>query len=192
MRRLLLILFFILAYVSQLIIRMPEHSFIVTISLFCLLVCIALLSIPFVYKLLFFTCILYIGRINFHLYSTLFILLYKGAKSDAIARESIYNMLSCHFELYDNLHTLPKFPTIIVSNYCYDRAENLAPILIPRPIAFISLDKLVRYTKIDRVLETIITRSVGDANSGEYDNMKEKVKNAIEAKKFVFSYVGRC
>lgn len=191
-RKILISLFFIFAYISQLLFHTQARSFAATVSLFCLLICTALLPIPFLYKLIFFTCILYIGRINFHLYSTFFILLYRGQKSDIIARENIYNVLLSHFDLEENLYTLPKFPTIIVSNYCYDRAENLVPIIMPRPMAFIALDKFVRYTRVDRVLENIIIRSGGDSNSGEYDNMKNKIKDSIRNGKFVFSYVGRC
>lgn len=192
------IIFFLFAYISQILFYIQDNalavarSLMVTVSLFFLLLCIIFLPIPLAYKIIFCTTILYIGRINFHLYFTFFYLLWAGRRSDLFAREQIGNVLTSHFIVEENFTLLPKFPTIVICNYCFDRAENLMPIFIPRSFAFLSLDKFAQYTKIDRVLEVLITRGGGDRNSGEYEKMKEKIREMIQRKRWIFSYVNRC
>lgn len=198
MRDKIAILFFLIAYISQILFYTQDNalavakSLMVTLSLFFLLLCTIFLPIHPAYKILFCTIILYIGRINFHLYFTFFYLLWAGRRSDSFAREQIGSVLNSQFIVQENFTLLPKFPTIIVCNYCSDRAENLMPIFIPRSFAFLSLDKFAQYTKIDRVLEVLITRGGGDRNSGEYEKMKEKIREMIQRKRWIFSYVNRC
>jgi hypothetical protein len=111
------------------------------------------------------------------------------SKSNIKLRMFVTNILEENFIFSHNFHELPSYPSIIVSNYCYDRLENIACITIPKNISIIMGELMVKYIKLNSILENIICKNGNKYKGGEYDHIKSEIKKCIENGISTFSYV---
>jgi hypothetical protein len=106
-------------------------------------------------------------------------------KDDKVLRDAVYNIFNKNLKLKLDFSKLPDKPTIIVCNYCSDRLENLACILIPKDIAILMRDTLKKISKLHRLIKWPIYTK--EKNS--YENTKKEVYKNIKEGRSVFSYI---
>lgn len=106
----------------------------------------------------------------------------KKRLNDEKLRKIVREVYSPVLNLKTNFERLPVQPSILVCNYCNDRLENLACILIPKDIA-IMMKSSVR--KLDRLIKWPIL--IGEKDAYEYS--KKEIRRHVDEKRSVFSYV---
>lgn len=106
-------------------------------------------------------------------------------KDDKVLRDAVYKIFNKNLKLKFDFSKLPDKPTIIVCNYCTDRLENLACILIPKDIAILMRDTLKKISKLHRLIKWPIYTK--EKNS--YENTKKEVYKNIKEGRSVFSYI---
>jgi hypothetical protein len=106
-------------------------------------------------------------------------------KDDKVLRDAVYKIFNKNLKLKLDFSKLPDKPTIIVCNYCTDRLENLACILIPKDIAILMRDTLKKISKLHRLIKWPIYTK--EKNS--YENTKKEVCKNIKEGRSVFSYI---
>jgi hypothetical protein len=106
-------------------------------------------------------------------------------KDDKIFRDIVYKMFNTHLKLKLNFSKLPNKPTIFVCNYCSDRLENLACILIPKNLAILMRDTLKKISKLHRLIKwPIYTKA-----KNSYENTKNEISKNIKEGRSIFAYV---
>lgn len=109
-------------------------------------------------------------------------------KNNGKLRCEIQELFQKNFNLRENFSCLPKFPTIIVSNYIFDRYENLAAMLIPIEMSVVISEIAIKKIKINRVLKHCIVKSEGD---GEYLKIKKEIEKSLKEGRSVFAYCSK-
>ncbi len=146
------------------------------------------------YKLIILAVLFYFYRNNFFLTTKAFYniinqgYIHKVAnrKDDTILRKVVRNMYS-NLNLKLNFSKLPNYPSIFVCNYCSDRLENFACILIPKDIAILMRDTLIKISKLHLLIKWPIYVKAKDS----YEETKNQVLDHINAGRSVFSYVSK-
>ena len=110
---------------------------------------------------------------------------YRLAPDNKYIRENVTTVLKKHFIFSHNFWKLPEYPTIIVSNYIYDRAENITCITIPKSLAIIIADNFAALTHVDSVINNCIIKK----KSNDYNNIKKNIAKAITDGHSVFAYI---
>ena len=108
-------------------------------------------------------------------------------KDNIILYDTCYNMFSNKFRLHLNFNKLPQKPSLIVCNYCHDRFENLALILIPRNIVILIRDVVLKYTKLDKLIKWVIVIK----KENNYESTKKEIQKHINEGRSVVSYVSK-
>lgn len=106
-------------------------------------------------------------------------------KDDYTLRQQVYQIFNKNFKLDLNIDLLPRNkPTIIVANYCKDRVENIACILLPvnmaimmrTGLAILGLDKMIKWP--------LFTEA-----SGSYETTRNLICGHVLQGRSVFGYV---
>ncbi len=162
----------------------------INILIFMLFICKLPININI--KIVIITLIIYVFKRNFNILSKIIFIIYNivnKPKSNITLRNHVTDILKDNFIFSHNFHELPPYPSIIVSNYCYDRLENIACITIPKNISIIMGELLVKYVKLHSILENIICKHGSKDKGGEYNHIKSEIKKCTENGISTFSYV---
>ena len=170
------------------------YSFAVYGVLIITIFIILLLHINLKYKILIITILFFIYRNNFFIttkgFHNIIIQGYihkvENRKDDTILRKVVRNMYS-NLNLQLNFYKLPNYPSIFVCNYCTDRLENFACILIPKDIAILMRDTLIKISKLHLLIKWPIYVKAKDS----YEETKNQVIDHINSGRSVFSYVSK-
>jgi hypothetical protein len=149
------------------------------------------------FKITLILLIIFIFRINLYFLYWLIIILnkasqgfYSSQKDNSIIRSEVNFLFNSCFNMKDNFQDLPSYPSIIICNYCYDRLENLASILIPKDISIIMDNKVNNITKLNSLVKNVIIRK--GENKNNYNNVKNEIIKNIKNNKSIFVYVNKC
>lgn len=93
------------------------------------------------------------------------------------------NFLRRHFILSHNLSKLPTTSTILVCNYCHDRAENLVYLLLPTNCTLISAKC------IQDVFGVIDNHIQKKEKKGTFNYIQKQVDEKMKAGNSIFAYV---
>lgn len=120
----------------------------------------------------------------FYLYKTQFCFLLFVLRIKSLnrlnCREKILDFFQDNFE-FKIIGKIPEKPTIYVANYCSDRFENLACVLLPTTLTVVMNQNVNFHSKWVDTIETIDYQK-------NFQNVKRQVKNAIQ-KNSIFAYV---
>ena len=166
---------------------------IVNISL--LFVIILVLPIDRNIKIVLLVFYIFIFNINLKFMARIIIWVIKGyngyyisQKDDTVIREDVTDLFKSAFRFRNNFGKLPDKPSIIVCNYCWDRLENLASIIIPRDLAILGGNKFMKMSKLNYLVKYFI---ITNENGNSYERMKLEIKNHIDNGRYVFVYVSK-
>jgi hypothetical protein len=183
----LIILFLVLLLPGIKLISICYYSFILFIVLLLIIILICSLRINSKLKILILIVLISCTKDLILIVSkTLgYISYYKFLKKQVPNKEETINNVKELFEpnikLDLNFKKLPDKPSIFICNYCNDRLENLACILIPKKMAVIMKSKI--FSKF--VDYTIFTKDSGSS----YDKIKKEIGEHVGNGVSVLSYV---
>ena len=169
------------------------YSFVIFIVLLILLTIISLLKINLKVKIIILAIICILFKNNFLIIGKTFTYVYKAAyintlsnrKDDSDLRDIVRKIYLPHLKIKTNFNNLPTKPSIMVCNYCNDRLENLACILIPKDMAIMMRDGLKKTTKLHKLVKWPIF--TGEKNN--YENTKKEITEHINQGRSIFTYV---
>lgn len=169
------------------------YSFTIFVVLLILLITISLLKINSKIKICILIMILIVFKNNFLIIAKTFVNIYKAAyvntlsnrKDDSELRDIVKKIYLPHLKIKTNFNKLPNKPTIMICNYCNDRLENLACILIPKDMAIMMRDGLKKTTKLHKLVKWPIF--TGEKNN--YENTKKEMIEHINSGRSIFTYV---
>ena len=104
---------------------------------------------------------------------------------NTVLQELSYYIFNKTFRLCLDFEKMPCKPSLIVCNYCYDRLENFAAMLIPGNVVILIRDVVLKYTKLDKVLKWIIVVKKEDS----YENTRKEIAKHINEGRSVLSYI---
>jgi len=163
-----------------------ENAFFLDIvNLATLATVICLLPIKFTIKIALFAVLLLVFRINLAFYLYLAQVPFRP-KSNQIFQKEVTSLFQSKFNFIHNFSALPPFPTMLVTNYIYDRFEHLACIVIPHEIAIVMGKAMVKLAKLDKVVDHFILRST---EGGSFDDVKQQVQTKFNQGLSIFTYV---
>lgn len=106
---------------------------------------------------------------------------YDDSKLRTIVENSFHNVLI----IKKDFSKLPNKPTIFICNYCNDRIENLACILIPKDIAIMMRDGLKKTAKLDKLIKwPIFTKE-----KNNYEHSKNEILKHINEGRSILAYI---
>lgn len=192
------IIYFILVVLVMLIpsIKMLTHIYYIFSSFFLIIlfsICFLLVNnIPLHIRIGVILIILAAFRTNVSMTGSLFAKFSDFAyihpistrNDDSLLRKYAHDVFSENFELHTNFDNLPSIPSIIVSNYCQNRMENVGCMMIPRNIAI-----MMRRGLTILGLHKIVKWPLFTEASGNYEKTKGLVMGHILQGHHVFSYV---
>jgi len=169
------------------------YSFVVYVILIIIILLLIFIRMNVKIKVCIISIIIYLYRNNFFLTTNTFISIVKegyinkleNRNDNEILKKIVYNMYSKNLRLKTDFSKLPNIPTIFVCNYCNDRLENLACILIPKNIVILMRDTLKKISKLHKLVKWAIY--INEKNS--YDNTKKEIIEHIKEGRSIFSYV---
>lgn len=146
-----------------------------------------------IYKQILIILILIIYNKNLMMFtqilSTLRILLMKypveKRKNDTVVQYYVTKFFQRHFVFKQNFHNLPSKPTIIVSNYVRDRLENIACIMLPIPLCVVMGNGFITNIRLHKIVKHVFGTK---KTSGEYDIVKDHIKDKLNNGISIFSY----
>jgi len=171
------------------------YSFCIFFLIFFVILFILLLKINVKLKILSITIIIFIYKNIIYLVGGFFSIIFtKGyienvnnRKDDSIFRKIVYNLFNNTFNLRLNFKKLPDRPSIFVCNYCCDRLENIACILIPKDMGILMLHTLKNISKLNKLIKWPVYTYKKDS----YENTKKEIMEHIKEGRSIFSYVIR-
>ena len=107
-------------------------------------------------------------------------------KDYSIIRDRLTDVFSNQFKLHKEFDKFPNKPSIFVCNYCTDRIENMASLLLPGNHAFIMRDGLKRIQIHHLVKWPIYTKA-----KDNYETTKQEILHNIKSGRHVFAYVSK-
>ena len=186
MRIIVIVLFLIVIVVLKYKSNEQELILDTFVNLPLFVITILISPIPNKYLILLF--ILYLFRINLMFYKLFYnVLSIKSLPNDKLVRYSVVNFLETTFQFKHNFHHLPLCPTIIVSNYCYDRLENIFCIVIPKDIAIVMGRLMITAGKLDRIVQNCIV-----IKKHQYQMIKEEIFRYNRKGVSSFAYITDC
>lgn len=170
-----------------------NYLFVLTFLISLIILIILLLNINVKIKLIIISIILVLYKNNFILFNSYFLALVEygyinkveNRIDNDILRNRYYNIFNSLFRLKLNFKKLPDKPSIIVCNYCSDRFENLALILIPKNVVVLIRDMVIKISKLDKLLKWVIEIK----NENSYENTKREIVKHINEGRSVICYV---
>lgn len=144
-------------------------------------------------KLILLIIILSIYQKNLTIFGTLFVKIYNIIYINTIEKrkdntelvEIVKQIYIPNFNLITDFSKLPDTPSIIVCNYCHDRIENLACILIPRHIVIMMRDQVRNTTKLDKIVKWRIETKDKDS----YEDTKKQILEHTRQGRSIFTYI---
>jgi hypothetical protein len=121
------------------------------------------------------------------IYTAIKVIKTKEKYPDSVLANNINDIfLSCGIKIRKNFRTLTETPTIFIANYCRDRVENAACILVPRNLSIMMQEG---FSKIN--MSNIINRPiyVNGHGKGNFDIICEQVKEAHNEGNDIFVYI---
>ena len=169
------------------------YSFVVYVILISIILFIIMIRMNIKIKLVIISLIMLLYKNNFFLTTNTFISILKegyinkleNRKDNFVLQKIVYNMYSKNLRLKTDFSKNPNIPSIFVCNYCNDRLENLACILIPKNIVILMRDTLKKISKLHKLVKWAIY--IKEKNS--YDNTKKEIEEHIKEGRSIFSYV---
>jgi hypothetical protein len=167
------------------------HRLVTSFYIWLVLITLSISSIftrPLISYVIFAILLIYKRNIQFFFDFTQTI--YKGYKygklrniqNNYITRILVTDFFNRYFRLINNFSNIPKKPTIFLSNYVKDRVENLACMMLPVDIC----PMLASWLKY---LQNFITPIIIRGKSGQYDIMKDKIKEMHDKGFYIFVYI---
>jgi hypothetical protein len=154
---------------------------------------ILLIKMPFKLKIVIIVTILIIFKNNLSVNGKTILLIINAAYikplKTRIDDSKLRNIVEYSFDkvliLKKDFSKLPDKPTIFVCNYCNDRIENLACILIPKDIAIMMRDGLKKTAKLDKLVKwPIFTKE-----KNNYEHTKNEIIKHTKEGRSVLSYI---
>ncbi len=172
-----------------------EYFFINFINFIFVFFVLLFLNIENSIRLLLVLLLFLIHKNNLNIYSWFLVIFIKASNNfyinennNDISRREITRMFSQNFRLFENFHKLPNYPTIIIANYCYDRLENLACIMIPKDITIVAGKHANRLFFLNKfVKKTIIKKE----EKGNFETIRNEIVDSIKNNSTIFIYVNR-
>jgi len=169
------------------------YSFVLLAIILIVIMLILLIKIPFKLKILFIATILIIfknnllvnGKTILSIINAAYIKPLKTRTDDSKLRSIVEYSFDKVLILKKDFSKLPDKPTIFVCNYCNDRVENLACILIPKDIAIMMRDGLKKTAKLDKLVQwPIFTKE-----KNNYEHTKSEIVKHIKEGRSILSYI---
>lgn len=169
------------------------YSFVLLAIILIVIMLILLIKIPFKLKILFIVTILIIfknnllvnGKTILSIINAAYIKPLKTRTDDSKLRSIVEYSFDKVLILKKDFSKLPDKPTIFVCNYCNDRVENLACILIPKDIAIMMRDGLKKTAKLDKLVQwPIFTKE-----KNNYEHTKSEIVKHIKEGRSILSYI---
>lgn len=162
-------------------------SFYVWLSLFVIII-YSVFTRSFIRYVLY--AILYLYRSNIQFFFDFTYTIYKSYQygklpdrnNNHITRILVTDFFNRYFRVKHNFDKIPKKPTIFLSNYVKDRVENLACMMLPVDICPMLAEWL-------KYLRNFITPIIIRGKVGQYDIMKEKIKEMHNKGFYIFVYI---
>lgn len=191
---LLLILSVILALIPSIkLFCGVSHTFAAFILLFLLFLIILCLKMERKFKviilaslfLFFKNTYINIGKTLVEVYKLGYVESVNNRKDDSKLRNVVRYIYYPTLILKINFKKLPNIPTIFVSNYCNDRLDNLACILIPKDIAILMKGGLSRTT----ILQKLVKWPILTKEKNCYEDTKNTILEHLTNGRSIFAYV---
>lgn len=171
------------------------YSFSVFALIILLIILILIFQINIKIKVALISILVCIYKNNLYLISSFFLIVYKEGYINNVRdrinndkfRDIVHNIFGKCVNLKLDFSKLPTKPSIIVCNYCWDRLENLACILIPRDIVILMRDTLIKITKLDKLIKWAIYTK----EKGSYEETKRQIVEHTNQGRFIFSYISK-
>ena len=169
------------------------YSFSIVGVLLISIILILIIRIPFKIKIIIVVIIIIVFKNNFSVTGKTVLCIINAAyikplntrKDDSKLREIVEYSFGNVLKLKKDFSKLPTIPTIFVCNYCHDRIENLACILIPKDIAIMMRDGLKKTAKLDKLVQwPIFTKE-----KNNYEYTKEEILKHVKEGRSVLSYI---
>jgi hypothetical protein len=169
------------------------YSFVLLAVILIVIMLILLIKIPFKLKIVFIVTILIIfknnlsvnGKTILSIINAAYIKPLKTRTDDSKLRSIVEYSFDKVLILKKDFSKLPDKPTIFVCNYCNDRVENLACILIPKDIAIMMRDGLKKTAKLDKLVQwPIFTKE-----KNNYEHTKSEIVKHTKEGRSVLSYI---
>ena len=169
------------------------YSFALVAVILIVIMLILTIKIPFKLKIVIIVTILIIFKNNLSVNGKSVISIINAAYikplKTRIDDSKLRNIVEYSFDnvliLKKDFSKLPDKPTIFVCNYCNDRIENLACILIPKDIAIMMRDGLKKTTKLDKLVQwPIFTKE-----KNNYEHTKNEIIKHTKEGRSVLSYI---
>ena len=170
------------------------YSFILVAAILIIIILIVLLKIEFKLKIVIIAIILIIFKNNLSVNGKTVITIINAAYIKPLKTRTDDSKLRTDVVEYSfnkvlllkkDFLKLPDKPTIFVCNYCSDRIENLACILIPKDIAIMMRDGLKKTVKLDKLVKwPIFTKE-----KNNYEYTKNEISKHINQGRSVLSYI---
>ena len=191
----------IIIFLSIIIILIPSikifsdfyYSFVLLAVILITIILILLLKINFKLKVLIIAMILIIfknnlsvnGKTLISIVNAAYIKPLKTRNDDSKLRSVVEYSFDKVLILKKDFAKLPDKPTIFLCNYCSDRVENLACILIPKDIAIMMRDGLKKTAKLDKLVQwPIFTKE-----KNNYEHSKNEITKHINEGRSVLAYI---
>ena len=170
-----------------------NYMFALTFMIILIILIIFVTNINVKIKILTISILLFTYRNNLLLFNFYFDLLfvngYINTTNDRIDNKILtkkcHNIFNQIFNLKLNFSKLTDKPSLIVCNYCTDRFENPAIILIPKNIVVLARDIVLKYSKLNKLLKWVIV--IKKENS--YENTKKEIMKHVNEGRSVVSYI---
>ena len=170
-----------------------NYMFVLTFIIILLILIILLKNLDIKIKIFTISIVLFLYQNNLFLFKFYFKLLliegYINNVNNRIDNEILTikckKSFSERFKLKLNFEKLTDKPSLIVCNYCTDRFENLAIVLIPKNIVILIRDIVLKYSKLDKLLKWVIVVKKEDS----YENTKKEIMKHINEGRSVVSYI---
>ena len=124
-----------------------------------------------------------IAKTIIYIYKAINIDKLENRKDDTELRDIVNKIYYPYIIIRKDFKKLPKEPSIIVCNYCNDRVENLACILIPKNMAIIARDGL------KNKLHRLIKWPIYTKKNSNYEHTKKEILKHLREGRSIFSYV---
>ena len=169
------------------------YSFSIVGVLLISIILILIIRIPFKIKIIIVVIIIIVFKNNFSVTGKTVLCIINSAyikhlntrKEYSKLREIVEYSFGNVLKLKKDFSKLPTIPTIFVCNYCHDRIENLACILIPKDIAIMMRDGLKKTAKLDKLVQwPIFTKE-----KNNYEYTKEEILKHVKEGRSVLSYI---
>ncbi len=169
-----------------------ENAFLIDIiNIPIMILIIFMIPVERMMKIVLIILIIVVFRINLCIYWYLINVSFKVSNNMYIGtnerlRKDITELFKDKFNFIHNFEKLPTYPTMIVSNYIYDRLEHIACIVIPREIAIVMGKAMIDLAKLDKVVNNLILRPT---EGGSFEKVKVQVKEKYKKGLSIFTYV---